>query len=90
MSTRGSNRGQTSRAEESSRPGQAGPTEDASGEGAAGPSEQEIAAVAYERWLARGKPDGADQEDWFEAERQLRRHGHAGRLRGEAPAASRV
>lgn len=36
------------------------------------PSHEQIAARAFELWEARGKADGADQEDWYEAERQLR------------------
>ena len=28
---------------------------------------------AYERWEARGRPDGSDQEDWFTAEEEVRR-----------------
>jgi len=32
----------------------------------------EIAPLAYGLWLARGRPEGTDREDWFEAERQLR------------------
>jgi len=32
-----------------------------------------IAQRAYERYAARGGEDGHDQEDWFEAERELGR-----------------
>ena len=35
------------------------------------PSYDQIAIVAYQRWLARGKPHSTDWEDWFAAERQL-------------------
>jgi hypothetical protein len=35
------------------------------------PSPEEIAAKAYERWVARGQPMGQDQEDWFAAEAEL-------------------
>ena len=28
-------------------------------------------ALAYQLWLQRGCPIGSDQEDWYEAERQL-------------------
>ena len=35
------------------------------------PSHEQIAIHAYHRWLERGKPNGTDREDWFEAERQL-------------------
>lgn len=30
-----------------------------------------VAQRAYERYEARGREDGRDQEDWFEAEREL-------------------
>jgi hypothetical protein len=30
----------------------------------------DIARRAYERYEARGREDGHDQEDWFEAERE--------------------
>ena len=32
----------------------------------------EIAPLAYGLWLARGRPEGTDRDDWFEAERRLR------------------
>ena len=35
------------------------------------PSHEEIAAVAYERYLTRGAADGQDCEDWLAAERDL-------------------
>jgi len=35
------------------------------------PTESEIAAVAYQLWLAKGGPVGSDQEDWFRAEAML-------------------
>jgi len=31
-----------------------------------------VEALAYQLWLQRGCPTGSDQEDWFEAERQLK------------------
>jgi hypothetical protein len=34
--------------------------------------EQDIAAIAYELWQARGCPDGSPQEDWFQAVELLR------------------
>jgi DUF2934 family protein len=34
-------------------------------------SEQDIAALAYKYWQARGCPDGSAEEDWFRAEREL-------------------
>ena len=36
------------------------------------PDEQEIAELAYQRWLERGCPQQSADEDWFEAERELR------------------
>ena len=37
-----------------------------------GPTYDEIADAAYHRYLRRGGRDGADVDDWFEAERELR------------------
>ena len=37
-----------------------------------GPDQDRIAQRAYERYEARGREEGRDQEDWFEAERELR------------------
>ncbi|MFN2547062.1 MAG: DUF2934 domain-containing protein [Myxococcales bacterium] len=37
-----------------------------------------IARRAYERYEKRGKTPGRDQEDWFDAERELKGGGHAG------------
>jgi hypothetical protein len=34
---------------------------------------ERIARRAYERYETRGREDGRDQEDWFEAERDLGR-----------------
>jgi hypothetical protein len=36
------------------------------------PNHERIAVRAYELWEARGRSDGADRVDWYEAERQLR------------------
>jgi len=36
------------------------------------PSHAAIAKKAYELWLGQGQVGGRDQENWFEAERQLR------------------
>jgi hypothetical protein len=33
---------------------------------------QDIAAVAYRYWQARGCPDGSPDEDWFKAEYEVR------------------
>jgi Protein of unknown function (DUF2934) len=35
-------------------------------------SDEDIARLAYALWEARGGGDGSADEDWFEAERQLR------------------
>ncbi len=35
-------------------------------------AEEDIAALAYELWQARGCPQGSSQEDWFQAVEQLR------------------
>jgi hypothetical protein len=37
--------------------------------------EQDVATLAYRRWLERGCPQGSPQEDWFEAERELHSQG---------------
>lgn len=34
----------------------------------ADPTHEEIAALAYFLWQARGCPDGVSEEDWFNAE----------------------
>ena len=34
-------------------------------------TQEQIAVRAYQIWLDRGRPDGTDREDWYEAERQL-------------------
>jgi hypothetical protein len=36
------------------------------------PSYEEIAEVAYQRYLSRGGEHGRDWDDWLEAERELR------------------
>ena len=35
-------------------------------------NEQDIANIAYQRWLDRGCPEGSAEEDWYEAERELK------------------
>ncbi|MGA9521374.1 MAG: DUF2934 domain-containing protein [Myxococcaceae bacterium] len=37
-----------------------------------GPAREEIARRAYELYLARGGVHGYEQEDWFQAERELK------------------
>jgi hypothetical protein len=39
----------------------------------AAPSQSEIAELAYSYWEARGGQGGSPWEDWFRAERELRR-----------------
>jgi hypothetical protein len=39
------------------------------------PTHEEIAARAYDLWIAQGCPHGRDHENWIEAERQLRAEG---------------
>jgi len=36
------------------------------------PSHEQIAARAYEIFVARGGQDGRDQDDWYQAESELR------------------
>lgn len=36
-------------------------------------TEEDIARRAYDRYLARGREDGHDLEDWFQAEQEVRR-----------------
>jgi hypothetical protein len=36
----------------------------------------DIAALAYELWNARGCPEGSPEEDWFHAAEQLRSRAH--------------
>jgi hypothetical protein len=41
-------------------------------ESAVMPSHEDIARLAHALWEARGSGDGGANQDWFEAERQLR------------------
>lgn len=34
-------------------------------------NEQDVAALAYQRWLERGCPHGSPEKDWYAAEREL-------------------
>jgi len=38
---------------------------------------EDIAALAYKLWQARGCPDGSPDEDWFHAAEQLRSHSYS-------------
>jgi DUF2934 family protein len=42
------------------------------GHGIAAFGHDDIAALAYELWQARGCPEGSPEEDWFHAAEQLR------------------
>jgi hypothetical protein len=37
-------------------------------------SREHVAAHAYDLWESHGRPEGTDLEDWFLAERHLRKH----------------
>lgn len=37
------------------------------------PTFDQIAKRAYEKWCKRGKPQGSDKQDWFEAEAELKK-----------------
>lgn len=39
-----------------------------------GAAQAQVAALAYELWESRGRPEGTDLEDWFRAERRLQCH----------------
>ncbi len=47
-------------------------TQAAAGHGIAAFGHEDIAALAYQLWQARGCPEGSPQEDWFHAAEQLR------------------
>jgi Protein of unknown function (DUF2934) len=46
--------------------------EPAVGHGVATFGHDDIAALAYELWQTRGRPNGSPEEDWFHAEEVLR------------------
>ncbi len=48
------------------------PTRTGKGPGPAPASLEEVARRAYELYLARGGEPGREQEDWLQAERELR------------------
>jgi hypothetical protein len=54
-------------------------------EATAGDDRAAIARLAYEKWQARGCPEGADRRDWFEAEQEVLA---AAELRRQPPATS--
>ena len=48
------------------------------GHGVAAFCHADIAALAYELWQARGRPNGSSQEDWFRAAEELRSRAYSG------------
>lgn len=42
------------------------------------PRHEEVAARAYMRWQERGCPEGSAEQDWFQAEEELRSTSDAG------------
>ena len=46
------------------------------------PAEDQIAALAYGFWVARGCPEGCPEEDWFRAERELAQAAQKGSVAG--------
>jgi hypothetical protein len=47
-------------------------TRPGTGSGATAFGRAAMAALAYELWQARGRPEGSSQEDWFRAAEELR------------------
>ena len=47
-------------------------------ENTATPDESAVAALAHRFWIERGCPEGSPEDDWFLAERELRRLQMAG------------
>ena len=41
-----------------------------------GPTEEQIRLRAYEIYVERGRADGLDREDWFQAEKELTENIH--------------
>ena len=37
------------------------------------PTYEQVCMRAYEKWCKRGRPMGSPEQDWFEAEAELRR-----------------
>jgi hypothetical protein len=52
-------------------------------------TKDDVARRAYELFLARGRAEGHDVEDWLEAERQLEAESIGPQAKGRAQAASR-
>jgi hypothetical protein len=49
---------------------------EAAGKPKAAPTREEIARRAYEIYVARGKQDGREADDWYQAERELSGKAH--------------
>ena len=47
------------------------------GHGIAAFGHSDIAALAYELWQSRGRPEGSAEEDWFNAVKELRSRPYA-------------
>jgi len=46
------------------------------------PTHEQIAKRAYEKWCKRGRPQGTHQQDWLEAEMEIKRELANGTYRG--------
>ena len=55
--------------------------------GSEGPSHDKIAALAYQLWLDRGCPVGSPEQDWLQAEDQLRTRCQQDTAREQTPRA---
>jgi hypothetical protein len=60
--------------------------------GKSGPAipQERIAQRAYEKWCQRGCPHGTDQQDWLEAEAELRAEMAGGRAPHATPSMPQV
>jgi hypothetical protein len=45
------------------------------------PTQEQIAKRAYEKWVKRGRPQGTHQQDWYEAEMEIKREMASGSYR---------
>jgi hypothetical protein len=52
--------------------------------------EERIRALAYELWVAAGRPEGGADEFWYEAERRLKTEDRAGLGEAELPRETRA
>ena len=51
-------------------------------------SETAVAERAHQLWQARGCPNGSDQEDWFQAEKELKQKAGLAQSNAADPAAT--